>query len=94
VAEDQALAPGRRPAVLAGDHLAVGPAYAEREPVHQQIVRARIGLADIDHGSRAGVERHHGESTHGGAEPTADAPNWSAFTARRPIQSRSAYVRA
>jgi hypothetical protein len=70
VAEDQALTPGRRPAVLTGHDLAVGSAHAEREPIHQQVVRAGIGLVDIDYGGRPGVKRHHGECTHCGAEPT------------------------
>ena len=65
VAEDQPLLAGRRPAVVAGDDLAVGAADAERDPVDQQLVRARLGLGHVDDGGRTGLQRDDGQCAHG-----------------------------
>ena len=59
VAEDQPLAPGRRPAVVAGDDLAVGAADADRQRLDQQRPAVRRGLGPFVelHGSgRAGED--------------------------------------
>ena len=85
VAEDQPLLARRRPAVLAVDDLAVGAADAERDPVDEQLARARLGLGHVDDGGRAGLQRDHGECAHV-CLPTAGIPT---SIVRRPAYAAS-----
>jgi NAD(P)-dependent dehydrogenase (short-subunit alcohol dehydrogenase family) len=65
VAQHQPLAAGRRPSVLAGDDLAVGPAHAEGDAVDQEVARTGLGLVDVDDRGRPRLQRHHRERAHG-----------------------------
>ena len=74
MAEDQPFLAGRRPAVVAGDDLAVRTADAERDSLDQQLVRARLGIGHVDHGGRTGLQRDDGQCAHGVCLPTAGFP--------------------
>jgi hypothetical protein len=64
VAEDQALLPRWRPAVLSPGDLPVGTAHAERDAVDQQLALTGNGIGELGHFERTRLTRHDAESAH------------------------------